>query len=167
VEIICAYLSKFNHNAKRGTKNKATSIEEISEKLTVNANSLNNFPKTPPTKTKGIKTATLVNVEEIISPITCTVEEYIISFLSIFGFFNFSAKIFSNTTIELSTSIPTPNAKPPKDIVFKEIPEKYIKLNVASIAKGIAIQIIIDATMSFKNKYSIKKANKPPCQAEL
>ncbi len=50
-------------------------------------------------------------------------------------------KMFSKTTMALSTSIPTPKARPPKDIKFKLSLLKYIKTKVATIEIGIAAAI--------------------------
>ncbi len=54
---------------KTGTKDTATTIEVISEKLIVKDNCLNIWPTTPITKAKGRNTAILVRVEPIIAGI--------------------------------------------------------------------------------------------------
>ena len=50
--------------------------------------------------------------------------------------------MFSNITIELSTTIPTPRANPPKLNRFREKPKIPIQMTAARVARGIAREII-------------------------
>ena len=74
-------------------------------------------------------------------------------------------KIFSTTTIALSTSIPAPNARPPKVIIFRVKPLKYIRLNVATMDIGIAKAIIAVTFMRRKKMKRTKTAISTPISA--
>ena len=67
--------------------------------------------------------------------------------------------VFSRTTIELSSSIPIPKARPPKVMMFRVNPPKYISPNVAMIETGIAVAIIavLDTLRRNKNRTIIAK----------
>ena len=47
-------------------------------------------------------------------------------------------KMLSSTTIELSTNIPIPSARPPRDMIFNETPNMFIGAKVATIEIGMA-----------------------------
>ena len=47
-------------------------------------------------------------------------------------------KTFSSTTIELSTSMPTPRAKPPRLMMLSEMPARSNRENEATTEMGIA-----------------------------
>ncbi len=59
--------------------------------------------------------------------------------------------IFSNTTIELSNSIPMPKASPDKVITFKVIFPKNIRLKVQRIEMGIVAAMMPTERKSLKN----------------
>ncbi len=64
-------------------------------------------------------------------------------------------RIFSNTTIELSTSIPAPNAIPKSVITLMVRPAVCIKIKVPTIDTGIGIVIMM---MDRKRGTAIKQA---------
>ena len=51
--------------------------------------------------------------------------------------------MFSIATIELSTSIPTPSAKPDSDKTFSVMPVKYMHTNAATTLNGMENAIMI------------------------
>ena len=66
------------------------------------------------------------------------------------------------TTILLSTSIPTPRAKPDSEIMFRDIPVKYIKTTANSKLIGILRAIIIVGLILLKKIKSTIIAKTPP-----
>ena len=70
--------------------------------------------------------------------------------------------MFSRITIELSTSIPTPNANPAKVITFNVKPKKYINNIVMTIEIGIDKVIINTLFKLLKNKNKIMIASIAP-----
>ena len=70
--------------------------------------------------------------------------------------------MFSITTTELSTSIPTPTARPESEIRFSVIPEKYINTIAKITLIGIEHAIITVGRMSLRKKSSIIIAKSPP-----
>ena len=115
----------------------------------------------PSTNTIGRNTQTVVNVEAIIAPATCFAPS-IAAVLESTPSSTRIRKIFSITTIELSTSIPIPNANPDKEIIFNVIPEKYINTNAPTTLIGIEQAIIKVGLILRKNNNSIRIANNPP-----
>ena len=69
--------------------------------------------------------------------------------------------------MELSTSMPIPSARPPKVIVFRVKPAKYIKPKVAMIEIGIAVAMITVLEILRKKRKRIKMARKPPIRMQL
>lgn len=70
--------------------------------------------------------------------------------------------MFSMTTIELSTSMPTPSARPDRLIMFRVTPEKYI-----STTANIRLMGMLNATTpvgrrSFRNSASTRMASSAP-----
>ena len=78
----------------------------------------------------------VVMVEAMIAPLTSDAPFMAASFTD--KPLSWFLKIFSITTIALSTSIPAPNASPPRVIIFSVRSAKYIILKVAMIEMGIA-----------------------------
>ena len=70
--------------------------------------------------------------------------------------------MFSITTIELSTSIPTPSAKPERDIMFSVIPLKYMQTTAVTRLTGMERAITSVGLMSFKNRINISIASTAP-----
>ena len=63
--------------------------------------------------------------------------------------------MFSKTTTELSTNIPTANARPDIDTMFKPIPMKYMTTKVPTKANGMEIPIAKVILIERKNKNKI------------
>ncbi len=63
--------------------------------------------------------------------------------------------MFSITTTELSTSIPTPIARPESEIIFRLTPEKYIRTIANNSETGIENAIISVGRKSLRNKNRI------------
>ena len=59
--------------------------------------------------------------------------------------------IASSTTIELSTSMPTPSERPPSDMMLSETPELYIRKKVATTETGIEMPMI-DVVFTLRRK---------------
>ena len=70
--------------------------------------------------------------------------------------------MFSMTTMELSTSIPIPSANPDSDIIFKEIPEKYINTRAVSTDNGMLTATTMVGFTSFKNSARTTIASAAP-----
>ena len=70
--------------------------------------------------------------------------------------------MFSMTTTELSTSIPTPSAKPDRLKIFNVIPEKYINTMANSTLSGILIATTSVGRRSFKKNASTITARIAP-----
>ena len=66
------------------------------------------------------------------------------------------------TTMLLSTSIPTPSAKPDRDIMFNVTPLKYIKIIANNKLIGILKAITIVGLILFKKISNTKIAHIPP-----
>ena len=73
-----------------------------------------------------------------------------------------SRKIFSITTMELSTSIPIPSVRPDMDLIFRVIPEKYISTMANIMEIGIAQAIIIVGLISLRKIIRIIMASEAP-----
>ena len=78
---------------------------------------------------------------------------------------SFLRTMFSRTTIELSTSMPTASAMPPSDMMFSEMSLVYISRNVPMTDTGIAMPTIVVARASRRNPYRTKIAIRPPSMA--
>ena len=118
-----------------GIKLNATNNEAKRLKAIVQARSLKSCPAIPPTNKIGKNTAIVVKVEAVTAVETCSAPARAAS--ATVNPVSRILKIFSRTTMELSTSIPIPKARPPRLIRFKLIPLKCIKMNVATIDIGI------------------------------
>ena len=108
----------------------------------------------------GTNTHTVVIVEAVIAPPTCLAPA-----MAAFAGgtpSRRSLKVFSITTIELSTSIPTATARPESDIILSDIPEKYIRTIANMILTGIENTVISVDFMCLKNSNSIRTANTAP-----
>src|SRR5215831_12984059 len=73
--------------------------------------------------------------------------------------------MFSSSTIESSTSLPTPSAKPPKVKTFSVWPVKKSNVKVAMIERGIAIAMIPVARRLIRKMRITATAKRPPCTA--
>ncbi len=113
----------------------------------------------PSVKTIGKNTQTVV-VEAIIAPATSlapSIEASRILFPSLLIRY-----IFSITTIELSTSIPTPSASPEREIIFNVIPLKYMHTTAVTRLTGMESAITSVGRISFKNMINISMASTAP-----
>ena len=70
--------------------------------------------------------------------------------------------MFSITTIELSTNIPMPSARPDREIMFSDIFEKYISTIAKMTLNGMEQAITIVGLISFKKTISTRTANNAP-----
>ena len=79
--------------------------------------------------------------------------------------------IFSITTMELSTSIPTPRASPEREIILSVTPEKYMSTRAATTLMGMEQAMTKVGLISRRNKNSTRIARIPPysifCRTEL
>ncbi len=114
---------------------RATASEARRENVTVMARSLNMCPAMLCIKTTGRNTAIVVSVEAVIARETSAVP----SMAAVRGESPSSClrKMFSNTTMELSTTIPTPRANPPRVSRFTVSLKAYIMTNANMIESGI------------------------------
>ena len=126
--------------ASIGIKNSATATEANSENTTVRERSPKICPAIPSTNTIGKKTAIVVRVDAktavptSLTPLTADSVRPSPSSLQ--------RNMLSSTTMELSTSIPTPRASPPNDIMLSETLNICIGAKVATIDSGIATAMI-------------------------
>ncbi len=148
---------------RRGIRVNATHKDPINEKVTVKASSLNNCPAIPTTKTMGRNTAIVVSVEATIALDTSSAPSPAASSADFPS--SLCLKMFSITTIALSTSIPTPSANPPSDIMFIDSPPKYMNVKTTMIDIGMLNVTIAEALKFLKNTKSTRKASTPPCKA--
>ena len=148
---------------KTGIKERAIRSDPRREKVTVNASSLKSWPAMPITNIIGRNMATVVSVDANIGPPTSPVALLAAFFASLPSWR--CLNIFSITTTALSTSMPTPSASPPSDIILRLNPLKYIKLNVTIIDMGMESVTIKELLKFLKKTKSTKKANMPPCRA--
>ena len=95
----------------------AVKSEQVSEKVTTLENCLNMTPAIPSMKSSGRKTASVVSVLAVIAMATSLVP--LIAASSGGMPLSRSRVMFSSTTIELSTSMPTPSASPPSVMMFR------------------------------------------------
>ena len=113
----------------------------------------------------GAKTATVVSVEPLMAPATSRAPSRAAS--SSESPFSRRCVIASSTTIELSTSIPMPRARPPSDIRFSVTPPKYIGAKVTSTERGIEIPMIsVGPSLRSANQITAM-ASSAPVRAEL
>ncbi len=139
------------------------------EMETVSAWSWKSCPATPSTKTMGRNTATVVRVEAITGPATSTVPAIAASRqFSRWGPGSPPWRrrwIASSTTMESSSSMPTPSASPPSDMMFSESPICCITKKVAITETGMAIATTAVARRSRRNSAITRMASRPPSQA--
>ena len=132
-----------NLEESNGIKVNDTSRAQKREKHIDTAISLKRTPAIPGTKSIGKKTDMVVNVEAIIAVDTSLVP---LSELSIIPAPSLRyRKMFSNTTMELSTSIPTANARPAMDIILRVISARSKTAKVTTIDMGMERATMIEA----------------------
>ena len=130
---------------------------------TVSAWSRKSWPATPSTKTIGRKTATVVSVEAITGPATSTVP--LTAAVRAASPPACRRWIASSTTIESSSSMPTPSASPPRDMMFSESPICCITKKVAITETGMAIATTAVERRSRRKSAITRMASSPPSQA--
>ena len=143
-----------------GIKVKDTNSEAVKDKVTVKAKSLNTVPIIPSINTIGINTAIVVKVDAVIAMPTSDAPFIAASCLEYPSVLK--RYIFSNTTIALSTNIPTANANPPRVIMFNVILLKYSNVNDAIRDIGIDVPITNVVLIFFKKIYKITTASIDP-----
>ena len=131
--------------ASMGMKNTATASEASSEITTARPRSPNASPATPSTKTIGKKTAIEVSVEATTAPRTSSVPRMAAATRPSPS--SRQRKIDSRTTIEESTSMPMPSARPPSDMTLSEMPSMLRGAKVMNREAGIDT-----ATMAVERK---------------
>ncbi len=146
--------------ANIGIKKSDTNNEANRENTTASERSPNICPAIPSTKTIGKKTAIVVIVEATTAPPTSDtplMAEFTQSSPS-----SLHLKILSMTTMELSTSIPIPRARPPRDIMFKLTWKIFRGAKAAINESGIEIATITVVEKCCKNKNRMITARTPP-----
>ena len=73
--------------------------------------------------------------------------------------------MFSSSTIESSTSRPTPSASPPSVNTLSVLPVKKSSTNVAMIESGMATATIAVARKLTRKMRITRMARRPPCTA--
>ena len=114
----------------------------------------------PCTNTIGANTHTVVSVEDVIAAPTSLAP-------ATAAFFGGTParrrrKIFSMTTIELSTSMPTATASPERDIMLIVIPEKYISTIANVILIGMLKSVMNVGLISRRKSSRMITANSAP-----
>ena len=118
------------------------------------------------TKIKGRRTIIVVRREARIAKVTSSADCIVFSLDKPYSF-SLLLKIFSETTILESRSIPAPKHNPARVILFKEILEKYIKIKAKNIEKGRLKEMIsIMENLLCKKKKSTRIAKTPPIKRE-
>ena len=143
-----------------GMTNKATANDANNEKTTASAKSPKICPATPSTKTIGKKTATVVRVEAKTAPPTSPTPRMVASIR--LSPSSRQRAILSRTTIELSTSIPIPRARPPKDMMLRETSNIFMGANVVIIEMGMEIPMMIVAVRLRRKRNKTRTAKIPP-----
>ena len=70
--------------------------------------------------------------------------------------------MFSMTTTELSTSIPTATARPLREIMLMVTPEKYISTMAKITLMGMAHRVMKVGRRSRRNRNRMRMANRAP-----
>ena len=100
----------------------ATNSDIVSENMTTTESCTNRMLETPVRKSSGTKTAMCVRVEARIADQTSSLPSIAACIRDLP--FSMCRKVFSSTTIDASTIMPTPSARPPNVIVFSVKPAK-------------------------------------------
>ena len=75
--------------------------------------------------------------------------------------------MFSITTMELSTSIPMPRARPDREMIFRVTPLKYMHTMAVTRLTGMENATTMVGRRSFKNTSRMKMASSPPIKILL
>ena len=153
-----------------GTTVAATKIEAATAKLMVKISSLNSRAMNPPMNKKGNTATRLVLVEANRADSTAWLLAIARSTTSAGSTSRPLARVPSTIasiiTIELSTTIPTPRAKPPKLKTLIVRPQNRIKITAAKVASGIEIDTIRVWRRDPKKIKTAKAANPVPIKPE-
>ena len=139
---------------------KATTNEATIANAMVKISSRKKSAANPVISRKGKNAANVVSVEAAMAELTSLVpldEASTASLLSLWW-----REIFSNTTIALSTNIPTPKASPPSDMILRVNRPRYIIRKVAKIAIGMAMLMMSVRRMLARKKNTTNIAKIPP-----
>ena len=147
-----------------GMNNTATKSETKRALTTVTAWSPKIWPAMPSIKTMGAKTATVVKVEAVIAPATSpTPRMAACTWLSPSSR---QREMDSKTTMALSTNMPTPRAKPPRDMMFKDTSIRNMGAKVVATEIGIARAITRVGTTRRKKTQMTSTLKRAPSRAE-
>ena len=119
----------------------------------------------PCVKTMGRNTHTVVSVEAKIAPATCVAPR-----TAAWAARMPSArrrKMFSMTTMLLSTSMPMPSASPASEITLMVTPEKYISTTANSTLSGMLTAVMRVGRMFRRNRKRMAMARMPPSKRLL
>ncbi len=148
-----------------GTRVRAETREQIREKLTTRASCLYITPEMPRMKIRGRKTTMVVRVLAMTAAVTSPAPSTAASAAGRPSCRR--RKLFSSTTMELSTIMPTPMARPPRLMMFRVKPLAYISTKVAMMEKGMEMEMIrVLGTLRRKNS-STPIAISAPYSAEV
>ena len=149
-----------NLDARAGTRVMATSRDAPRAYVMVSAISLKSCLVRPSTNTMGANTQTVVRVDEMIAAPTSFAPATAARLGSIPA--RLSLKMFSITTMELSTSIPTATARPESDIRLMVTPEKYMSTMAKVKLMGMLRRVMNVGLKSLKKRRSTIMAKRAP-----
>ena len=143
-----------------GTTDMATTREASRQKEIDRAMGTSSSLTVPLVKTMGRNTHTVVRVEAMIAPVTCFVP-----WTAARGAgrpLPLRRKIFSITTMELSTSMPMPSERPDRVIMFRVRPAKYIRTIANNTDRGILMPTTTVGRKSRRNSARMMMASRAP-----
>ncbi len=128
-----------------------TATKRLAARLThiVMAISLNMTPAIPGTKSMGTNTLIVVRVDATIA-ISISLGPFTAASIGICPS-SMNRTVFSSTTIELSTSIPTASARPARLMMFRFRSSRYMAKNAKSMLSGMLSVTIILARIFLRN----------------
>ena len=110
----------------------------------------------------GRKTTTVVAVEAITALVTSSAPLMTRSRKEVPSRFRVDLKQLSITTMELSTSIPMPITRPPRDIMLMVIPIKAMIIRAVSTERGMEMATMAEAFHSPKKSQRTRTAMARP-----
>jgi len=137
-----------------------TSRLALSEKVTVSAWSAKSCRATPSTNTMGRNTQMVVSVEAVTAMPTSEAP-----FMAASKTPRPSSRnrwMDSSTTMELSTSMPMPRARPPRLMMFSDRSNMYMKKKVITTDSGMDSEMIEVLLKSRRNRNRTPTARMPP-----
>ena len=114
----------------------------------------------PSVNTMGRNTQTVVRVDAAMAPATSLAPSMAASFTEYPSLRR--RYIFSITTMELSTSIPIPSARPEREIIFRVTPLKYMQTTAVTRLTGMENATTMVGLTSFRKISRIRMASTPP-----